>query len=434
MSAIMHITRPISEELYTFLSPIKSTMMFDPKDAFYLSVLSQLHWREVAPFLDEGRALADMIPWAGVTLDELILNPAGLMGLDPDIIRAIFRHEAEHIMRDEHNIREGKDATIWNVAADLLINESQFIGGVYGSTITRQFADRHLCTFSNYIDRGWLPHDAPSMDTEQIYHLLLKVAQDSAQARDQMSQHAGDDMVDTPTDGSDDQDGEEANKKRRAVILDGASRMAEDNHPGSTPADILKELEELKDPSVNWQELLTAVMDTVSVGLGDDMSFLEPDESYAGTDFIMPDSTQPSLGEVVVAVDTSGSVLCRGEILTRLMSEFAAVLDQYNVDLLHLIEADCRVRKVTTFHDPADFHSLHFSSVGGGGGTSADPVFKWMEDNGKQGCLLLYLTDGEIELSSQYHATASDVIWLVANTQEGSIKIPDVGMVVHAEI
>src|SRR5262249_48403717 len=101
----------------------------------------------------------------------------------------------------------------------------------------------------------------------------------------------------------------------------------------------------------------------------------------------LPGLRSEELGDVVLAVDTSGSI---GEAeLNRFASEAQGILDAYDCDLTILYH-DAEIQGVEHW-SPSDGPLV--LSPKGGGGTDHRPVFEWLEQQGIAPSCLICLTD-----------------------------------------
>ena len=83
-------------------------------------------------------------------------------------------------------------------------------------------------------------------------------------------------------------------------------------------------------------------------------------------------------GHIVVAVDTSSSV--GQEEYAALMSELTGICEDAAPDNVTVIYCNTSITRVDTFEDPEDITEQDLARLGGGG-TSFDPPFKYVEDN-----------------------------------------------------
>jgi predicted metal-dependent peptidase len=104
----------------------------------------------------------------------------------------------------------------------------------------------------------------------------------------------------------------------------------------------------------------------------------------------MPSYTGFSAGEVVVAIDTSGSI-GEGE-LNMFLSELAGILDDCKPEKVCVLAIDAKVAAVTELDSGADIAN-NPPALKGGGGTSFRPAFEWCHENGIEPASLIYFTD-----------------------------------------
>jgi predicted metal-dependent peptidase len=119
----------------------------------------------------------------------------------------------------------------------------------------------------------------------------------------------------------------------------------------------------------------------------------------------LPGLRSEELGDVVLAVDTSGSI--GKEELNRFASEAQGILDAYDCELTILYH-DAEIQGIDHW-TPAEGPLV--LSPKGGGGTDHRPVFDWLSQQGMAPSCLICLTD----LDSIFPETAPPfpVLWAV---------------------
>ena len=137
-------------------------------------------------------------------------------------------------------------------------------------------------------------------------------------------------------------------------------------------------------PTIDWRELLRHFIekDTRS-----DYAWLPPNRRWLSSGICMPGLHSKEPGQVVVAVDTSGSIDDR--LLARFGAEVSGLLEDYDT-AIHVVYCDTRVQGAETF-ERQDL-PLKLNPVGGGG-TDFRPVFDWVAEQNLEPCCLAYLTD-----------------------------------------
>lgn len=142
-------------------------------------------------------------------------------------------------------------------------------------------------------------------------------------------------------------------------------------------------------PQVSWKERLRYhVMRAVS---RETSTWAKPHRRrLIAQKIYYPSYTGFGAGEVVVAIDTSGSI---GEVeLNRFFGELDEILATCNPERVILLGCDAAVSSV---HELMAGESLKDNppKLGGGGGTDFNPVFDWVEKEGVRPSALIYFTD-----------------------------------------
>lgn len=382
-----------------------------PDLVFYMSVLAQLKWEKVPRDRPDGRPMTlavtpTTISWADEFVDTLTHGQAV----------AALCHEAVHIVLGHPWRRGHRNPELWNIACDIVDNDSLAASDV-GVADTAW-----LCDFS-YTREKVREHsglDIPTdITTEGVYQMLVK---------------AGFEPTSVPGDGdvcggTEDADGtqEGGDALSHAIIMEAASRMAEATVPGSTPDTVKRMLDDVKTSRVSWADQFHHAMQAANAST--DWTYDVPDENYLHTGLIMPSEMGQHVGDVAICLDTSGSVMANENVLSRLVSEIVAVFEQVQVESATVVYADSEIKRVDRFDDAStvDFEAVR--TITGGGGTSFDPPFAYIEDHSLSPSAVVYLTDGYGDV-----AAASDpsvpTIWLVVGSDSFD---PPFGRVIRVE-
>ena len=172
------------------------------------------------------------------------------------------------------------------------------------------------------------------------------------------------------------------------VMVEQASNLAKSR--GKTPGCADELLDAYKKPVVDWRDVLRHMMQSLTVV---DYTYQRSMpkmhhllEQYGA---FIPDYHRENMGELVVAIDTSGSV--SGEEVAQFMGEIQSICDEVQPDKVHVVQCDSKVQHVDTFDagQPFEVNRIH-----GRGGTAFHPVFDWVDEEGIEPVALVYLTDG----------------------------------------
>lgn len=116
-------------------------------------------------------------------------------------------------------------------------------------------------------------------------------------------------------------------------------------------------------------------------------SWTRPNRRHVWVGLYLPGVESKGVGEIVIAVDCSGSVSSRQ--LGLFESEVRSILAGQRPRLVHVLYFDAVVQKVETYQ-AGQLVSL---SPVGGGGTDFRPCFYWLEEQGVIPQTLVFLTD-----------------------------------------
>ena len=110
---------------------------------------------------------------------------------------------------------------------------------------------------------------------------------------------------------------------------------------------------------------------------------------YGGAGLVCAGRRTRSARDIVLVIDTSGSVPQRA--YDRFLAEAQAVLDELKPERLHLLSVSHYVCDVHTLESGKDTVP---KKLKGGGGTMFQPAFDWIQQQGLEVDVMVYLTDG----------------------------------------
>ena len=160
---------------------------------------------------------------------------------------------------------------------------------------------------------------------------------------------------------------------------------------GKVGGNIDRSFTDLMSAKVDWKEALREFVSSVSQGK-DDSTWRKPNRRWLQHDIYMPSTVSESMGRVVVAIDTSGSIY--GEVLNRFVSEVASVMQNMNPEQVDLLYWDSEVagHEVYGLND-ADRMTAS-TKPKGGGGTSPSCITAYMRKHKIDPVCAIILTDG----------------------------------------
>jgi len=186
-----------------------------------------------------------------------------------------------------------------------------------------------------------------------------------------------------------------AEQSRRKQAIVAAAEAARAAGKGDLPGALGILLGDILEPKVSWNEFLRALMFRAAGDPAYDWRYLDkrllvrPDPMYFAR------QAHQGCGEVVIAIDTSGSVYGKTD---EFLAEAGGILRDLNPSRLIVIWCDAAVGMVQDLEDIDDVSDVKadFEAQGGatgGGGTDFNPVFDMVTEMGLQPDMLVYLTD-----------------------------------------
>ena len=184
-------------------------------------------------------------------------------------------------------------------------------------------------------------------------------------------------------------------------------------------------IEELLEPVVDWREALAEFVLSICNGKSD-YSWKRFNNRQVANDFYLPTVISETVGEIVVAIDTSGSI--GGEELTAFATELVSICDMVTPDKVRVLWWDTAVHGEQMFN--GNYAGIqHMLKPVGGGGTKVSCVSEYLiKKNINAECVLVF-TDGFVEDSIKWNHSAP-VLWLV--TQNKNLTVPT-GKKVHVK-
>ena len=160
---------------------------------------------------------------------------------------------------------------------------------------------------------------------------------------------------------------------------------------GKVGGNVDRSFTDLMSAKVDWKEALREFVSAVSTGK-DDSTWRKPNRRWLQHDIYMPSTVSESMGRVVVAIDTSGSIW--GDVLNRFISEVASVMQNMNPEQVDLLYWDSEVagHEVYGLNDADRMTSS--TKPKGGGGTSPSCITRYMRKHKIDPVCAIILTDG----------------------------------------
>ena len=323
------------------------------------------------------------------------------------------------------------DPQLSNVACDYVIN--------------LKIMDDNKDGFATLPEGGLIDEKYRDMDTAQVFNILRKEQDEQPTGEDgdndsQDNESEGDgEQGDGSTTGSqntavgqgtgfDEHDWEGAQSLSTEEKRELARDIDEAIRQGALAAGKMggtgnRDLDALMQPQVDWREVLREFVQTTCAG-SDYSTYARPNRRLMSQGIVMPSGISEQVGELVIAIDTSGSI---GQLeLTAFLSEVKGVCDTVKPDKVRLLYWGCSVVGDESY----DMHELEQLTTStkpkDGGGTDVRCVTQYMAEEGIKPQATIVLTDGY--LFGGWGDWTCPVLWAILDHETA---LPEVGKAVH---
>ena len=305
----------------------------------------------------------------------------------------VVAHEVVHVMM-LHILRRGnRDAMIWNMACDYIVNiivldmgfqlpadrlyEEKYRGKdgtkwtvelVYDDLIQQQKEKE-----KNRPQQGGQgkPQEGTGQPGSSQPGQDSKPSQEKPQGSDMPKENLwGTFMEPRKEDGTplNEQEKTELGEQIKVKVLQAAAAA---KSAGNLPGAFKGLLKALGQSNVNWQDY---IQNWVSGHTPDDYTWKRPNRRMLGVyDMITPSIQFNGAGVGVLSIDTSGSVTTKE--LRKAVTEIVAMIETCNPEKLYIIQHDAKVQRVDVWERGDTFDKLELA---GRGGTKIKPVFDYV--------------------------------------------------------
>ena len=328
---------------------------------------------------------------------------------DPEL-RGLILHEnlhvaLKHIPRFKKEFKDNAQAI--NVATDYAVND-----------VIMNLNDRDLCK----LPEGGL-YDAKyhNWSVREIYEDLKKQQKqnkDSGKGESlgkTLDEHGFEDAQNMTDEEAKEMSGKIDKALREGGIL--AGRMG---------AKIPRVIGDMLEPKVDWREVLREFVSSATKG-NDEYTWRRFNKRQMANDIYLPSMENESIGELIVAIDTSGSI--GGQELTEFASELASICSVATPSKVRVLWWDTEV------HGEQVFLPEHYDNIKdllkpqGGGGTMVSCVSEYLNKQRVEAEATIVFTDGYLESEITWNVKCP-TLWLV--TQNNNFVAPS-GKVVKKE-
>ena len=313
--------------------------------------------------------LTEDIPTAATNGERVLFNPNFCDELSDEELKFLVAHECMHPMLEHPFRRQDRDIRVWNQAGDYVINQllvdenmgKMPEGGLYDMDVWHKGGGT----------------------TDGIYKILPKEgpSDDSNGGIGSVGKGGGD-----PLDQCLDAEGGQAENEQKAsewkVKVAQAAQAAK--MMGKMSAGLERFVGKVLEAKVDWREVLQRFVEKCK---DDTRSWSRPNRRFLAQGLYLPSSSGEAMGELVVAVDCSGSI--DEDTLNQFAAEVLTIKEDSNPSCIHVVYFDSEVCHYEKFTRDDELHI----EPHGGGGTAFSPVFDYLNKHGIDPIACVFLTD-----------------------------------------
>ena len=320
------------------------------------------------------------------------------------ILHEVYHKLYRHLTTWQHLYKE--NAQLANMACDYVINVK------IKDDNTDGFAE-----MSGKLEKGCYDPKYRGWDSAQVYNDLKQQTQDDPQGNGQGQGEGFDEH------GWEDAQAMTAEEQRElAREIDEAVRQGA-LVAGKTGSGGDRDLIDLLTPQVDWREVLREFIQTTCAG-NDYSTWRRPNRRYIGAGVYMPSGISEQIGEIVVAVDTSGSIGNRE--LSLFLTEIKEIADTVNPSGIRLLYWDTEVCGDELYEGDDTDNIVQSTKPRGGGGTDVRCVTDYLTEHQINAQACIVLTDGY--LFGGWGQWNLPVLWTILDNKQAQ---PDCGTAVH---
>lgn len=323
--------------------------------------------------------------------------------LDDANLRALVLHEnlhvaLKHMMRFKNEFKDNPQLV--NAAADYVVND-----------IIVELGEDKLCMLP---EGGLYDRKYHNWSVREVYEDLKK------QAKEQSSKSRG---GDTEYKTLDEHDFGNAKEMSDAEIKEVSAKIDKALREGGILAGRMgaktpRVIEELLTPKVDWREALREFISSATRG-NDEYTWRKFNKRQMANDIYLPSMENESIGELVVAIDTSGSI--GGRELSEFATELVSICESVSPSSVRVLWWDTEV------HGEQTFLPEHYGNIKdilkplGGGGTRVSCVSEYLNKHVVRAEAVIVFTDGYVEDNISWEIS-TPTLWLI--TQRSGFVAP----------
>lgn len=318
-------------------------------------------------------SFSDKVPTAGTNGRDVTYNPEWIETLSTKELNFIVLHEAIHKAFQHMHIWKNlfkQNPMLTNMAADYVVN----------ATIKNADPSENIAVMP---ESGLYDARFDNMSTKQIFDILKEENPQSDDADLVLDSHGFDEAEAL--------DDNEVKKVKEQI--DQALRQGEILR-GKVAGNQIRGVTDFLKPKVDWRRELRQFVNSICKSK-DKSSWRKPHRRYISQDIYMPSMIGESVGDIVVGVDTSGSI--GQEEINLFLSEIVSICEDVTPKSVVLVYWDHRISRVEQYKEGEYQRLKGTTKPSGGGGTTVGCLNKYIRDEKLKPETTIIFTDGYVE-------------------------------------
>jgi predicted metal-dependent peptidase len=374
------------------------------------------------------------IPTMATNGKVLFFNPQFVLATPPEQLHGVCAHEALHPGFCHHTRRGSRNAKLWNEACDYVINpillDAKLVlppKALYRADLRGMNAEAVYAKLeaeksmpappkgdgggqpsegegrSNGAGGPGDPGEAPAQPGDDEGSAGANTGGQGQDGPEQGAQDVG--GCGWVADAEEVQGGEEARQEEEAQWKQRMAQAAM-HAAGSMPGSLADAVQELLDPRARWEDLLRRYMNTLSQS---DYTWRRQNRRFISSGTYLPSMRDETIGRVAFLCDVSASMPAGAA--QQGLSEVAAICAEIKPEGLDVVFFDSRVTAAATYEvgEEPDADAL----IPGGGGTIFNAAYEWLEAQGQEYSVVVFMTDlYPNDPWDTHHVPSCPILWL----------------------
>jgi len=181
---------------------------------------------------------------------------------------------------------------------------------------------------------------------------------------------------------------------------------------GRMGAKMPRAISDLLEPKIDWKEVLREFVSSTMRGK-DEFTWRRMNKRQMANDIYLPSMENETIGEIIVAIDTSGSI--GSAEITEFATELVSICDVVQPDKVRVLWWDTEVHGEQVFEENYTDIAKLLKPLGGGG-TNVSCVSEYVNKQNLQAECVLVFTDGYLESDIKWNIN-SPTLWMITRNR-----------------